>query len=135
MQFNVGDVVVHPVYGLGHITAIEEKQFSGIKAALYYQIAFPRSTIWVPTKAQAAIGLRRVTAKKDLAAYRDIIKSRPVLLNDDISRQQIELTSRLQEGSFQTMCEVVRDLTAQGWQKPLSVTVKAILHKTHLRLC
>lgn len=135
MQFIAGDVVVHPVYGMGDITAIEEKQFSGIKARLYYQIAFPRSNIWVPIETQAAIGLRRVTAKKDLAAYRDVIKSRPVLFDDSTSRQQVELADRLKEGSFQTMCEVVRDLTAQGWQKPLSVTIKAILRKTQLRLC
>jgi len=134
MQFNAGDVVIHPVYGMGHITAIEEKQFSEIEACLYYQIAFPRSNIWVPIEAQEAIGLRLVTAKGDLDKYRDLIKSRPVLLSGDLPKRHIELASRLKEGSFQTMCEVVRDLTATGWQKPLGPTTKSILRKTQERL-
>lgn len=134
MQFMAGDAVVHPVYGVGYITAIEEKQFSGIKTCLYYQIAFPRSNIWVPIEAQAAIGLRWVTAEKELAAYRDVIKSRPVLLDNNLSKQHLELASRLKEGSFQTTCEVVRDLTAQGWQKPLGAVAKATLRKTQARL-
>ncbi len=134
MQFKVGDVIVHPVYSVGHITAIEEKQFSEMEACIYYQIAFLRSNIWVPVKAQAAIGLRLVTAKRDLDKYRALIKSRPVLLTIDFPRRHVELDSRLKEGSFQTMCEVVRDLTASGWQKPLGATAKAILRRTRERL-
>jgi RNA polymerase-interacting CarD/CdnL/TRCF family regulator len=45
-----------------------------------------------------------------------------------------ELTNRLKEGSFQTMCEVVRDLTASDWQMPLGVTTKAMLRKVQQRL-
>lgn len=134
MQFKVGDVVVHPVYGVGHITTIEEKQFSEIEACVYYQVTFLKSKIWVPIEAQAAIGLRLVTAKGDLDEYRDLIKSRPVLFNTNLPKRHVELASRLKEGSFQTMCEVVRDLTALGWQKPLGATNKAILRKTQERL-
>ena len=130
MQFKVGGDIVHPVYGVGHITAIEEKQFSEIEACLYYQIEFPRSNIWVPIEAQTTIGLRLVTPKGDLDKYRKIIKSRPVLFNGDLSKRHVELSIRLKEGSFQTLCEVVRDLTASAWQKPLGPTVKAILRKT-----
>jgi RNA polymerase-interacting CarD/CdnL/TRCF family regulator len=134
MQFEVGDVIVHPVYGVGHITAIEEKQFSEIEACLYYQIAISKSNLWVPIEAQAAVGLRLVTAKGDLDKYRDLIKSRPILLNSNLPKRHVELASRLKEGSFQTMCEIVRDLTASGWQKPLGVTNKTILRRTQERL-
>ena len=134
MQFKTGDRVVHPVYGVGHIATIEEKQFSQMETCLYYQIAFPKSDIWVPIDAQAAIGLRLVTAREDLDKYRDLIKSRPVLPNSNLPKQHLEMDSRLKEGSFQTMCEVVRDLTALGWQKPLGATNKAVLRKAQERL-
>ena len=130
MQFKVGDNVVHPVYGVGHIVQIEVKQFSEEKARQYYKVILSRSTIWIPVEAQVAVGLRSVTAKSDLDQYRNLIKSRPVLLNSNLPKQHVELASRLKEGSFQTMCEVVRDLTASSWQKPLGATVKAILRKT-----
>jgi RNA polymerase-interacting CarD/CdnL/TRCF family regulator len=134
MQFKVGEAVVHPVYGVGHIATVEKKQFSGIEACVYYQITFPKSIIWAPIEAQAAIGLRSVTAKRDLNEYRDLIKSPPVLLNSNLPKRHVEVASRLKQGSFQATCEVVRDLTASGWEKPLGATNKALLRKTQERL-
>ena len=130
MQIKVGAVIVYPDYGLGRITAIEKKQFADIEAGLYYQIAFPRINMWVPIEAQATVGLRLVTAKEDLDKYRKIIKSRPVMFNGDHAKRHVELAKHLKEGSFQTLCEVVRDLTASDRQKPLGPTVRAILRKT-----
>ena len=134
MQFKVGDFVVHPVYGVGHIITIEKKRFSELEERQYYQIDFPKSKIWVPIEAQAAIGLRLVTAGRDLDEYRDLIKGRPILLDGNLARWHAELTRRLKKGSFQAMCEVVRDLTVSGWQKPLGPTTRAILRKTKERL-
>ena len=38
MQFKIGDLVVHPAFGMGNIVKIEEKQFSKKSAArLYYR--------------------------------------------------------------------------------------------------
>lgn len=136
MQFKVGDFVVHPVYGVGHIVKIEEKQFSDVKPCLYYQITLSiRNTIWVPVEAQTVIGLRLVTAKKDLDQYRHLLKSHPVALNNDYPKRQVELANRLKQGSFQVMCEVVRDLTALGGRKRLSSTDRALLLKTRGSLC
>jgi CarD family transcriptional regulator len=133
-QFNVGDFVVHPVFGVGHIAQIEEKQFSEKGARQYYKVILPRSTIWVPLEAQATIGLRLVTAKRDLDQYRSLLKSRSVPLKNKHSQRHVELASRLKEGSFQVTCEVVRDLTVAGWQKPLGRSDAVILQKTRERL-
>ena len=129
MQLKVGDMVVHPVYGIGHVVKIEEKQFSEIGALLYYCVTLPKSTVWIPVEAQATIGLRLVTAKSDLDYYRDLLKGRPVPLHEDCKQRHLELASRLNQGSFQVMCEVVRDLTAWGWQKPLGRTDIVTLKK------
>ena len=135
MQFKVGDLVVHSVYRMGHITAIEKRQFFELQACLYYQIAFPKSIIWIPIEAQETVGLRLVTAKSDLDQYRDLLKSPPAALaKGSPQRGYMELTKRLKSGTFPVMCEVVRDLTASNWKKPLSETAKAILRKTRERL-
>jgi CarD family transcriptional regulator len=130
IQFKVGDFVMHPVYGLGHLVKIEEKQFSEIRARLYYQITLPGRTIWIPVEAQATIGLRLVTARGDLDRYRELLKSRPVPLHKDHRQRHLELVSRLNQGSFRVVCEVVRDLTAWGWRKPLNRTDAVTLKKT-----
>lgn len=136
MEFNVGDFVVHPMYGVGHIVKVEEKQFSDIKTCRYYKITLSiRNTIWIPVEAQRAVGLRLVTAKKDLDQYRHLLKSHPVTLNDDHSKRQADLAKRLKQGSLQVMCEVVRDLTALDERKRLSPTDRAFLLKARESLC
>ena len=130
IQLKIGDFVVHPVYGVGHLVKIEEKQFSEMRARLYYQITLPRSTVWIPVEAQATSGLRLVTARSDLDRYRNLLESRPVPLHKDYKRRHLELVSRLNQGSFQVVCEVVRDLTAWGWRKPLNRTDTVTLKKT-----
>lgn len=137
MQFKIGDVVVHPAYGIGHIIKIEEKQFSKKSVArLYYQVIMSdRNVMWTPVEDQVSNGLRLVTAKTNLDQYRDLLKSPPVSLNDDQPQSRyLELISRLKQGSFQVTCEVVRDLTLADWQRPLGITNKTILRKTQQRL-
>jgi CarD family transcriptional regulator len=134
MQLKVGDFVVHPVYGVGHIAQVEEKKISKKGARQYYKVILPRSTIWVPVEARATIGLRLVTAESDLGQYRSLLKSRPVPLQYDHAQRHVELANRLKDGSFQVMCEVVRDLTVSGWEKPLGRSDAVILQKTRERL-
>lgn len=134
MQFNVGEFVVHPVYGVGHIVKIEEKRFYEKEKRLYYRIIWPERTVWVPVEARATSRLRLVTAKRDLDQYRDLLKSPPVPLPKKHHQRHLELINRLKQGSFQVVCEVVRDLTAWGWRKPLGPTDKTTLQKTRERL-
>lgn len=134
MQFKVGDIVVHLTYGIGRIVEIEEKSFSEKEACLYYKIVLPKRTVWIPVKAEETSGLRLLTAKSDLDQYRILLKSPPVLLEKNHHRRHLELISRLKQGSFQGVCEVVRDLTAWGRRKPLGQTDTATLQKTRENL-
>ena len=134
VQFKTGDFVVHPVYGVGHIVQIEDRQFSEKGARPYYKVILSKLTLWIPVEAQASIGLRLVTARNDLDQYRNTLKSRPVSLKQNHGERHAELASRLKEGSFQVMCEVVRDLTVSGRQKSLGRSDAVILQKTRERL-
>lgn len=130
MPFKIGDVVVHPAYGLGAIVKIEEREFSDKGARLYYQVTLSKSTLWIPVKAAGGTGLRLATAGSELDQYRHLLKSSPVPLHQNHTQRQVDLASRLKEGSFQAMCEVVRDLTARGRGKPLGALDNATLQKT-----
>lgn len=134
MTFQVGDAVIHPVHGVGHIVGIAEKRFIEDRSRMYYEIATEKSTIWLPIESSAAIGLRRVVAKRELARYRTTLKSRPAPLNDDHSRRQAEISSRLKSGSLKIVCEVVRDLTARGAHKRLTQLDNDTLRKARSEL-
>lgn len=134
MQFKVGDRVVHPAYGLGHIASIEERQFSEQEPHLYYQVALTKRSLWVPVEAEESSGLRLVTAKSELDQYRQVLQSRPAPLDKNHHHRHLDLSKRMKQNSFQIMCEVVRDLTAWGWRKPLGPTDTATLQKTRRSL-
>jgi CarD family transcriptional regulator len=135
MEFKIGDLVVHPAFGIGHIVAIEEKQFSEKAAAYaYYKITRLNHKIWIRVEAQKASGLRLVTAGSDLDQYRNLLKSPPVSLNTNQQQRQTELSSRLQEGSFKGVCEVLRDLTAWNVLEPLGQADATTLQKTQISL-
>ncbi|NIS80306.1 MAG: hypothetical protein GTO14_08900 [Anaerolineales bacterium] len=133
MAFKVDDWVVHPQHGVGRVVKIEIRQFESGTAQLYYEISLLNGTVWVQVD-PSFCGLRKLTAKGDLARYRDILKSRPTTLNADYRQRQIELTDRLRQGSLQARCEVVRDLSALGWYKPLGEGNAALLRVAHQAL-
>lgn len=135
MEFKIGDRVVHPTHGTGQIVNIEKKQFSEKMARLYYEVALPKLiTLWIPIEAQLTSGLRPVTPQNDLDHYRNLLKSPSVPLTVNHHQRHLELVSRLKQGSFQVICEVVRDLTALGRHKNLGVTDTATLQKTRQSL-
>lgn len=135
MQFKIGDRVVHPTHGTGQIVSIEKKQFSEKTARLYYEVALPKLiTLWIPIEAQLDSGLRPVTARNELDHYRNLLRSPSVPLTANHQQRRLELVNRLKPGSFQVMCEVVRDLTASGWHKRLGLTDTATLQKTRQSL-
>ena len=134
MAFKVGDWVVHPQHGLGQVTRLETKQFGSGEAQKYYEIALPKSTLWVPVESPL-IGLRPLTAKNDLSRYRGLLKGPPVPLSQDHHQRRGELMGRLKPGTFLVKCEVVRDLTAQSWRKRLSEVEATLLRNTRDGLC
>jgi CarD family transcriptional regulator len=129
MQFNVGDLIVHPAHGVGQIVEIEEKQFSEKGESLYYKVVSAKRTVWIPVEAHEA-ELRRVTAKSELDRYRKLLKSPPVPLDKNHHRRHLDLVKRLKLGSFQVLCEIVRDLTAWGRRKPLGPSDTTILKRS-----
>jgi RNA polymerase-interacting CarD/CdnL/TRCF family regulator len=134
MSFKVGDRVVHPRYGLGYVTHLAVKQFVQGEKRPFYEISFPGSTLWVPLNISTS-GVRKLTVKSEIAGCRRLLKAPAVPLNSDPRLRQRELSDRLKEGTLTAHCEVVRDLTAHGWQKPLNAAMAAFLRTTQDVLC
>ena len=134
MPIEVGDRVIHPQHGLGQVTNLVVKQFVEGEKRPFYEISFPGSTLWVPLNLSTS-GIRRLTGKSEIASCRRVLKASAVPLKDDYRLRQIELNDHLKEGTLTARCEVVRDLTAYGWHKPLSGSVAAFLQTTLDVLC
>jgi RNA polymerase-interacting CarD/CdnL/TRCF family regulator len=134
MSFKVGDRVVHPRHGLGHVTNFAVKQFVQGEKRPFYEISFPGSTLWVPLNLSTS-GIRKLTVKSEIVRCRQLLKAPATPLNVDPRLRQTELSDRLKEGTLTAHCEVVRDLTAAGWQKPLNGALATFLKVTQDVLC
>lgn len=135
MTFKVGDRVVHPQYGVGHVVKLEDRAFEPGVTRRYYEISIPGgSTVWVPL-ALSTSGLRKLTARSEISHCRQILASHPLPLTEDSRLRQSDLSARLKQGTIAAHCEVVRDLSAHGAHKPISGTIAAFLQATQNVLC
>ena len=134
MPFKVGDRVIHPRHGLGQVTKLAVKQFVEGEKRPFYEISFPGSTLWVPLS-RASSGIRKLTVKSEIASCRRVLRAPAEPLKDDFRLRQTELNEHLKEGTITARCEVVRDLTAYGWHKPINGSIAAFLQTTLDVLC
>ncbi len=130
MRFQVNDAVVYPACGIGRIAGLVTQRFHETEAREYYEVVTDKSTIWVAVEGEGASGLRRLTAKTELSRYRDLLRQAPGGMVADSRQRRLELLNRLRDGSFAVLCEVVRDLTALSWRKPLNEADSMALRKT-----
>jgi CarD family transcriptional regulator len=117
MKFDIGDKVVHPQHGVGFVAGLEEKQFEPNALRMYYVVSIPDTTLWVPVELSTS-GLRKLSRMSELKECIQVLQAPPLTLSpgrDLLSN----LSGRIKQGSIIAHCEVVRDLAAFGWHKPL----------------
>jgi RNA polymerase-interacting CarD/CdnL/TRCF family regulator len=129
MEFKTGDDVVHPNFGVGRIIGLEERELGVSGLRWYHVLAIGTSTIWMPMPADGSTTLRAVTNPQDLEQYRITLSGKPTLLNRDYRKRHLDLIERLTHSSFQVICEIVRDLSALGWSRPMGETDSTLLKK------
>jgi RNA polymerase-interacting CarD/CdnL/TRCF family regulator len=117
LKFDIGERVVHPQHGVGYVTGLEEMQFEPGVSREYYVITILDSTLWVPVDLPNS-GLRKLSHKSELDQCRIVLQSAPLALKPDRGLQT-GLVDHIKQGTILAHCEVVRDLAAFGWNKPL----------------
>lgn len=134
MNFNRGDQVVHRDFGVGTVVTIELMSFSHNQLRLFYRVEFLKTTIWVSVSSQSSKGLRLITPPKKLEQFRALLKSSPAVLDADFRNRQKKLENQIDRGTFQSLCEIVRDLSAWNVWEPLNNYEKALLKQTRASL-
>ena len=135
LPYEIDDRVVLNPHGIGRIAGLVTKSFAPSGQQEYYEVATERSLVWVAVDRAEAHGLRPVTSKTEMNHYRELLRGRPTLLNTDHRQRHLELHNRERLGTFQAACELVRDLTAYTWKKPLNDVDTATLRHAHTDVC
>jgi RNA polymerase-interacting CarD/CdnL/TRCF family regulator len=135
MTFKIDDRVVYPAFGIGRVVGVVTKSFFEAESQSYYEVIGDHSTVWVQVDEGSARGLRRLTRADELAGYRRVVGGQPVALNQDHRQRQLDLKGRLKLGTMQSLCEMVRDLSARSWAKPLNEMDSLALRRSREAVC
>jgi len=109
--FRVGDDVIHWSYGLGKIIQLDEKELSG-HTDKYYVVQIYDLTLWVPISESGKCSLRTLTPAREFRKLFRILSGPGEPLSSDRNERKIQLTQRLKDGTLESICRVLRDLTS-----------------------
>lgn len=129
MQFQIGDRVVHPVYGVGTVKTLTEQQFGGGKTRHYFEVATEGPTVWVPIDEDGRTVMRGVASRQALKECRQLLTSDPMPLEKNRQMRQLEIADRLKAGMLPALCEMLRDLRARSSRAPLGASEDRLLRR------
>jgi CarD family transcriptional regulator len=127
-SFQVGDQVIHWVYGLGDIIQIEEKVLFG-HTDQYYVVQMPDLTLWVPLNETGEGYLRLPTPAGDFQNLFRLLASPGEPLSKERFARRTQLTELLKCRTLETTCRVVRDLVCHKRTNKLNVNDNTILKR------
>ncbi len=128
MEFQSGDWVVHCAHGLGQITAIETRSFRE-QTILYYQVQIGDLTIWVPADESLSKRLRKPASRTEFDQLFTVLANPPEALPVDRRQRNQYVTELLKDGTAETLCRVIRDLSAIRKQRTWSEYDKGIMRR------
>lgn len=128
MNFQVGDQVVHWVYGLGEIIQLDEKELQG-RTAQYYVVQIRDLTLWVPVGNNGSDCLRYPTPAGDFEVLFEILSGPAQPLSDDRLARKTQLSDQLKDGKLASVCEAIRDLTYHRRIKKMNENDTATLER------
>ena len=128
MDYNVGDQVIHSVFGPGEILQLDKKEISG-KLNTYYMVKTNTLTLWVPIDNNGERSLRPLTPRSHFKKLFEILTAPGEPLTEDRLDRKAELTDRLRDGKIVSVCEVIRDLNQFNRKKKLNDYDSAILDR------
>jgi RNA polymerase-interacting CarD/CdnL/TRCF family regulator len=128
MNFREGDTVMHWTYGLGKVIELDERALFG-KNTLYYAVQVGDLMVWVPADDRLDSRLRRPTSKAKFKELLAILSGPGEPLPDDRQERKIILVELLKDGRAESLCRVIRNLSAYQQVRQLNETDQALLKR------
>jgi len=126
--FDVGDRVVHPIYGAGTIIAIEKRQ-EAERFTSYYVIPTetPSANLLIPVDRAKDIGLREVVTRETADEIVQILGDEPSEGADGIDLAKMGKT--IQWNDPVALAKLVRDGSARAREGKLPMSEKKVLKR------
>jgi CarD family transcriptional regulator len=120
--FKIGDKAVYPAHGVGEVTAIEDREISGMCQTFYIlRILDNGMKIMIPTTNVRQVGLREVIGADKVEKVFNILREKGLSVDTTTwNRRYREYMEKIKTGSVYEVAEVLRDLYLLKTDKDLS---------------
>jgi CarD family transcriptional regulator len=109
--FARGDLLMHPVHGIGNLTEVKEVAIAG-QSLRVLEIFFPANklTVQVPHAKVAATGLRRPAGEALISQAFEILEGKAKVTRLPWIKRVIDYQAKINSGDPRLVAEVIRDL-------------------------
>jgi RNA polymerase-interacting CarD/CdnL/TRCF family regulator len=128
MDYQEGDPVIHWIHGLGKVVGLEKRAIAG-KNTVYYAVQVNDLTVWVPDDADLEKRLRPPLTRSDFEKILALLSAPAQPLPDNRQERKLLLMEWLRDGQAESLCRVIRDLTAYHLSHTLNDSDHAILKR------
>ncbi len=127
LPFSVSDYVVYPTHGVGKITAVEDREVSGVHLEMFV-VEFEKDKIIlrVPVGKVETTGMRKLATPKVMDDAMTTLKGRARIKRTMWSRRAQEYEAKINSGDPISIAEVVRDLHRNANQPEQSYSERQI---------
>lgn len=129
MSFQIGDKVVHPMYGAGVLESIVQRKVDGVVRE-YYIMKLPNRSmvVMIPTENSEEIGVRPVIDRNQAGQVLAAIPNIQVEMTSNWNHRYRENMERLKSGDLLEVARVVKGLTIRDSKRSLSTGERKMLH-------
>lgn len=129
MSFQIGDKVVHPMYGAGVLESVVQKKVDGVTRE-YYIMKLPQRSmvVMIPTENSEEIGVRPVIDREQADKLLAAIPGIQVEMTANWNHRYRENLERLKSGNLLEVAAVVKGLTLRDARRGLSTGERKMLH-------
>lgn len=130
-MYEVGDIVIYPLYGTATIKKIIKKKVKG-EFLEFYVLEIPKEklTIKIPIVTAKEIGLREVVSSEEAEeVLKILLKKRKLKVSKNWNRRFKRNIEKLKRNDVIDLAEVVRNLSLRQRDFGLSVGEKRMLEK------
>lgn len=129
MPFQIGDKVVHPMYGAGVLESVVQKKVDGVVRE-YYIMKLPKRSmvVMIPTENSEDIGVRPVMNQTQADELLAAIPQIQVEMTSNWNHRYRENLERLKSGDLLEVARVIKGLTVRESKRGLSTGERKMLH-------
>jgi len=127
-MYQIGEKIVHPMYGAGIIESLDEKEIDGVSQRYYVlQIPVGNLTIMISAAKAESQGIRNIHSADEVVQIIQSITDASIDMPDNWNQRYKENMERIKSGQLSEVALVYRNLLMRERERGLSTAEKKLM--------